>query len=76
MTPTPSEQAPTIVRATPQRTALKRRAAPTPRIPELMTWVVLSGKPNREAIWMTVAAEVSAAKPWMGSRRTSRVPIV
>ena len=49
--------------ARPQRTAEKRRVAPTPIIEELMQWVVLTGMPRNEAISITVAAEASAAKP-------------
>ena len=33
-------------------------------IAEVMVWVVLTGIPHSEAISRTVAAAVSAAKPW------------
>jgi len=65
-----------IPRATIQRTDLNLLLAPTPKMVELMTWVVLKGKPNLEAISMIVAAEVSAAKPWTGVNCTNFVPIV
>src|SRR5687768_14721113 len=65
-----------MLKATDQRTPDMRRAAPTPRMQEEMVWVVLSGKPKREAVSMMVAAVVSAAKPWIGSRRVRRLPIV
>jgi hypothetical protein len=38
-------QAQTICRVTPQRTAERRLAAPTPEIDPVMTWVVLTGTP-------------------------------
>ena len=44
-----STQAATILPARPQRTAEKRLEAPTPMMVALITWVVLSGKPKREA---------------------------
>lgn len=56
-------QAVRMLPATFQRTAEARREAPTPRIEELMTWVVLSGKPKCEATVIIEAAAVSAAKP-------------
>src|ERR1700712_1419133 len=69
-------QALTMLPTVLQRTALKRRLAPTPTMAVLITWVVLTGKPRREAVSMTVAALVSAAKPWMGLRSTILLPIV
>ena len=57
-------QAATICPATPQRTAEKRLELPTPMIEVLIVWVVLRGIPNTDAIWIAVAAPVSAAKPW------------
>ena len=56
-------QAKTIFPATPHLTAESLLVAPTPIIPEAMTWVVLKGKPILEAAVITKAAEVSAAKP-------------
>ena len=49
--------------ASPQRTADKRRVAPTPMMEELMQWVVLTGTPKNDAISITEAADSSAAKP-------------
>lgn len=57
-----------ILKATPHLTADNLRAAPTPRIQDEITCVVLSGKPKRDAVSMMVAAVVSAAKPCIGSR--------
>ena len=45
------------------RMAEKRFDEPTPMIAEEMTCVVLTGAPIAVMIWMTAAAEVSAAKP-------------
>src|SRR5690242_15034582 len=70
-----STQAPAMVRTMPQRTAFMRRAAPAPRMLELITWVVLKGRPNRDETSMTVAAAVSAANPWIGWSWASRVPM-
>jgi hypothetical protein len=50
------------------RTTESRRVAPTPRIADVIAWVVLTGIPSSEAIWITVAPATSAAKPWTGSR--------
>ena len=69
-------QAATTSPAIPQRTAESRRVEPTPMIAEPMTWVVLNGKPNREAPSMIIAAEVSAAKPCIGSSLVIRTPSV
>ena len=66
----------TIWPATPQRTADKRRVEPTPRIAELIVWVVETGTPSRLAASIIVAAAVSAAKPWIGRSCTTRSPIV
>ena len=43
--------------------------------PEI-TCVVLTGMPKWEAMMITLAAVVSAAKPWTGSSLTTRVPMV
>ena len=69
-------QAVTMLRATPQRTALRRSLVPTPMIALEMTWVVETGIPKCDAPRMIVAAVVSAAKPWTGSSFTTRWPIV
>ena len=63
-------------RATPQRTPLGPRADPTPMIALEMTWVVETGIPRWAVTMRTVAAVVSAAKPWTGSSSTTRWPIV
>jgi hypothetical protein len=52
--------------ATPQRTAERRRVEPTPGIAAVVVCVVDTGMPKWVAAWMTLAAAVSAAKPWMG----------
>ena len=63
-------------RAKPQRTADRRRVEPTPRMAEPIVWVVDTGTPSRLAASMTVAAAVSAAKPWIGRSSTTRKPMV
>src|SRR5215203_1981959 len=63
-------------RATPQRTALKRRVAPAPMTEPDTTCVVLTGNPQAVATWITLAATVWAENPWTGSILTIRVPIV
>ncbi len=45
--------------ATPQRTAEKRRDAPTPMIAVLIVWVVLTGMPSSLANPMAVAADLT-----------------
>ncbi len=50
----------TIRRVTPQRTAVARRAEPTPEIAPVMTCVVLTGTPKAVAVNMLAAAELSA----------------
>src|SRR5713226_6819547 len=55
-------QAQTICRATPQRTADRRRVAPTPTIAPVIAWVVLTGTPVCVAMSSAIAAPVSAAK--------------
>ena len=69
-------QASRMRRATPQRTPLGPRAEPTPMIALEMTWVVETGMPRWAVPSRTVAAVVSAAKPWTGSSSTTRWPIV
>src|SRR5512135_24977 len=69
-------QAMTILPATPHLTADSRFVAPTPMIVEEMIWVVERGSPILEAISITVAADASAAKPWIGLRWTRRTPSV
>ena len=46
--------------------ALKRFAHPTPMIEVVIAWVVDTGIPIDPATASTVAAVVSAAKPWTG----------
>jgi hypothetical protein len=50
-------------RVTPQRTADKRRADPTPMIDDVIACVVLIGMPSSDAPWITDAPATSAAKP-------------
>ncbi len=65
-------QARRMLRATPQRTPRTPRAEPTPMIALEMTWVVETGIPRRAVMNRTLAAVVSAAKPWTGSSLTTR----
>lgn len=46
-------QAIAICPANPQRTMFNRSAAPAPTMDELITWVVLTGPPNKAALKMT-----------------------
>src|SRR5688572_29339733 len=62
--------------ATPQRTAETRLEAPTPMMLAEMTCVVLTGAPMLAAPRMTIAAEVSAAKPLIGLSLMILCPIV
>jgi hypothetical protein len=71
-----SSQALTILPATPQRTAESLRVAPTPIMAEEMAWVLETGIPMEAAIWITVAAAVSAAKPFIGRKLVIRTPTV
>src|SRR5271169_5956563 len=66
----------TIFPPTPHLTADNLLEAPTPMIVEDITCVVERGSPIREAISMTVAADASAANPFMGRRLTSPTPRV
>src|SRR5512143_2977173 len=59
-------QAQTILSVTPQRTADRRLAAPTPEMAPVMTWVVLTGTPAWVAKKMLMALAVSAQKPSIG----------
>src|SRR5262245_64231837 len=61
-----STQAQTICRATPQRTADRRRVAPTPTMEPVIVCVVLTGTPISVAVMSDAAAPVSAAKPPTG----------
>ena len=54
-------QASIMLPATPQRTALRRRVAPTPMIAPETTWVVETGRPTTEAEKTVMAAAVSDA---------------
>jgi hypothetical protein len=69
-------QATMIFPPTPHRTAERRFEAPTPMIVEEIIWVVESGSPQRDATSIIVAADASAAKPWIGLRFTSFTPSV
>src|SRR3989338_1689351 len=55
-------QAKTISRDTPQRTALTRRAAPTPIMEVVMVWVVLKGMPNCDAPKIFKAVAIKTAR--------------
>src|SRR3954449_8031977 len=69
-------QAHTIRRATPQRTAESRCAAPTPTIAPVIVCVVLTGTPSREAISTVIPPAVSAQNPPKGRSFVILVPIV
>ena len=69
-------QVTTMRPATPHFTAEKRFAEPTPRIADVIAWVVLIGKCVKVAVIITDAAEASAAKPLIGSILKIFVPIV
>ena len=62
--------------ATPQRTAERRRVAPTPTIEPVMACVVLTGTPKCVAMRSANAAPVSAANPPTGSNFVIFDPIV
>jgi len=62
--------------ATPQRTAEKRRVAPTPMIEDEMTCVVDTGSPYWALPSMTALATVCAAKPLAGVSWMMRRPSV
>ena len=62
--------------ATPQRTPRGPRLDPTPMIALEMTCVVETGIPKWAVVNRIVAAVVSAANPWTGSRSATRWPIV
>lgn len=69
-------QAMTMLRATPQRTADARRAAPTPTIEPVMVCVVDTGMPSHVAQNSASAPPVSAQKPCMGVKWVIREPTV
>src|SRR4029453_17323001 len=69
-------QAQTMRPATPQRTADRRRVAPTPTIAPVMVWVVETGMPRKVARYREQAAAVSAEKPPTGLRAVIRWPRV
>ncbi len=62
--------------ATPQRTAERRWVEPTPMIAAVIVCVVETGTPKCVATWITLAAAVSAANPWMGSSLMTLDPSV
>src|SRR6185503_10329789 len=66
----------TMLRATPQRTAEVRRAAPTPTIAPVIVCVVETGTPRAVAPNNVAAAAVSAQNPCIGERRVILEPIV
>lgn len=59
-------QAQTILKVTPHRTAEIRLAEPTPEIAPVITWVVLTGMPMCVAKKILAALAVSAQKPSIG----------
>lgn len=61
-------QASIILPPIPHLTAESLLEAPTPITAEDITWVVERGRPILEAISITVAADASAANPWIGLR--------
>src|SRR5690242_8459876 len=61
---------------TDQRIELKRLAAPTPMIEADTLWVVDTGMPNADAVRITSAELVSAAKPLIGCSLTILWPSV
>ena len=66
-----------MIRApTSQFTFLHPFESPTPRIAEVMTWVVLIGIPIADAVRITPAEEVSAQKPCTGCSLTKSLPTV
>src|SRR4029450_11387575 len=69
-------QAQTMRPATPQRTADRRRVAPTPTIAPVMVWVVEAGMAREAARYRAQAAAVSAEKPPTGLRAVTRWPRV
>jgi hypothetical protein len=69
-------QAVTIRRAMPQRTADARRAAPTPMMAPVMVWVVETGMPRLVARNRVIAPPVSAQNPCCGLRRVILEPMV
>ena len=69
-------QAATILPPTVQRAAETRLDATTPIIEAETMWVVERGIPILEAISITVAATVSAAKPLIGLNCASLMPNV
>src|SRR5436305_10096749 len=71
-----SIQAQTIWRATPQRTAERRRVAPTPTIAPVIVCVVETGMPKELAMKSVIAPAVSAAKPPTGCSFVIFEPIV
>src|SRR3989337_3654656 len=69
-------QAHTILKPTSQFTFLRTWESPTPRMAEVMTWVVLMGIPSADAVRITPAEDVSAQKPCTGCSFTKSLPTV
>src|SRR4030065_1571016 len=69
-------QAHTILAPTSQFTFLRPWERPTPRMAEVMTWVVLMGIPSADAVRITPAEDVSAQKPCTGCSFTKSLPTV
>src|SRR5215203_1093700 len=69
-------QAQTTRPATPQRTADRRRVAPTPTMAPVIVCVVETGMPAYDVANSVTAAADSAATPPTGCSRVMREPIV
>src|SRR5579859_5325616 len=69
-------QAQTMRRVTPQRTAERRRVAPTPTMAPVMVWVVLTGMPKTAFAMIVSPPAVSAANPPNGVSLVMRWPMV
>jgi hypothetical protein len=65
-----------MLRATPQRTAAARRAAPTPTIDPVIVCVVETGMPSQVAPNSANAPPVSAQNPCIGVKCVIREPTV
>ena len=59
-----------------QLTADNLLDSPTPRIDEVMMWVVLVGNPYADAAKITAADDVWTQNPWIGCSFTKSLPTV
>ena len=62
--------------ATPQRTALARRAVPAPMMQPVMVCVVETGMPSSEALNRMIDPPSDALNPWCCDSLVMRLPIV